>query len=257
MSERRGTGKEIGLMNESSIHAELKKRYLRGKARSEQQVGDYVVDILGARKRVVEIQTSGFWKLKRKLGALLETHRVRVVYPLAVEKHLVVYDARCRKVVYRRKSPLRRCILDIAWEVTQIWPLLGSRNLELEVLLTKEEEVRAQDGAGSWRRKGVSIIDRRLVEIVDRKVFREVDDFRVLLPDDCPEDFTNRKLAETMGVPVEKVRRVTYLLKKLGVLRVAGKDGNAHVFKFTRRRCAAGRRRKRTGRRVKKSTAGL
>ncbi len=246
-------------MNESSIHAELKKRYLKGSARSEQQVGDYVVDILAGRKRVVEIQTSGFSKLKRKLRALLETHKVRIVYPLAVEKQLVVYDAHCRKVVYRRKSPLRQSILDIAREAAQISALLASPNLELEVLLTREEDVRAQDGAGSWRRKGVSIIDRRLVEIVDRKVFRDVEDFRTLLPEKCPREFTNRQLAETMGVPVEKVQLVTYFLKKIGIVKVARREGNTHVMRFAKRRPGGRSRvgRRSGGQRAKRSAVGV
>ena len=49
--------------------------------------------------------------------------------------------------------------------------LLTHPNLRLEVLLVVEEEVRLCGWAGSWRRNGVSIIDRRLMDVVESRVF--------------------------------------------------------------------------------------
>lgn len=209
----------IGRLNESSIHADLKELYLTEGGRSEVPVDGYIADIAGWRGRIVEIQTARLGTLKRKLAALLAGHRVRLAYPIAVEKELIVGEAGGR-VLYRRKSPKRGALLDVVYELVGVAGLLAHPRFELEVLLTREQEIRRRDGSGSWRRGGAAIVDRRLVELLSRHLFRGPADYRALLPDGCPPRFTHQQLAALLGVPVDKARRVSYCLRAAGVLRV-------------------------------------
>ncbi|MFH1489645.1 MAG: hypothetical protein ABII06_12150, partial [Pseudomonadota bacterium] len=80
-------------------------------------------------------------------------------------------------------------------ELVSIPELIRTRNFSLEVLLIKEEEVRRDDGQGSWRRKGWSIFDRCLVEVVDRQIFKTPSDFLDLIPKDLLDPFATDDLA--------------------------------------------------------------
>ena len=57
--------------------------------------------------------------------------------------------------------------------------LFKDGNFSLEVLLIEEEELRCNDGGGSWRIRGASVKDRRLLNVFDRIVFEDSRDFRV------------------------------------------------------------------------------
>ena len=66
--------------------------------------------------------------------------------------------------------------------------------------MINELESRCDDGKGSWRRKGVSKVNRELVDVIDTHKFETSDDFQVLLPNDIPDRFTNKMLIEDFGI---------------------------------------------------------
>jgi hypothetical protein len=215
----------IGERNESSLHAWLKAWYAADGGASEVPVGRYVADAVLADGRVVEIQTGRLGKIRDKLAALLLERPVRLAFPIAVEKHLVVYDAEGRDVLYRRRSPKRGSLLLMVDELVGVAGLLAHPGFEVEVLLTREEEVRRRDGSGPWRRKGVARVDRRVLAVAGRRLFRGPADWAALLPEGCPPRFGHRELAAALGVPLERAGRLSYCLRAAGVLRVAGRDG--------------------------------
>ena len=49
--------------------------------------------------------------------------------------------------------------------------LISSRNLSLDVLMIREDEARRYAGGRKWRRRGWVTAERRLLEVVDRRVF--------------------------------------------------------------------------------------
>ena len=225
--ERQGNG--IGLYNEGWLHSSLKKLYSSPSAQFEVKIDGFVVDI-AQNGLLVEIQTGSFYRLKRKLSSLLESYRIKVVYPLPVEKTIVVLDRNRDRVLYRRKSPKRRSELDLVDQLIYILPHLYSSRLSLEVLLTREEEVRSDDGKGSRRRGGKSILGRRLLEIMGTRRFTRISDYGKLLPADLPAHFTNLDLSQRMGISRSKATKLTYCLKHLGLLEVTHKEGRFLVF---------------------------
>jgi hypothetical protein len=223
----------IGLQNESTIHAQLKKKFRRPGSKTETLVGKYVVDIDCGDGEIIEIQTRGFVKLRKKLDMLLNTHRVRLVYPLTIEKELVFRHPSTGKIESRRTSPKKMQLVDTARELIGIVEILGRPGFTLEVVFTREREVRCRDGRGSWRRQGTSIVDRELVEVKGSvQLCSPVDYLRALLPQGAPPSFTNRELAEYMGIPMRKAQEVTYCLRRLGVMETNTKKGNAFVFQL-------------------------
>jgi Fic family protein len=108
--------------------------------------------------------------------------------------------------------------------------MIGEENFSLEVLLIDEEEVRCDDGKGSWKRRGVSIKERKLLKVNDRILFQTKADYLKILPQGLNEVFTNRELSKLAKISVRTARQITYCLRKGGVIRLAGKNGRELVF---------------------------
>ncbi len=228
MADRR-----IGTLGERSLHAALKAWYARPGDQIEQQVDGYVVDIIRG-DLLIEIQTRNFAAIKRKLTALTERHPVRLVHPVAVEKWIVKLGADGRTQLERRRSPQRGTVLHLFRELVSISRLVRRETFSVEVIFVRTEEVRANDGRGSWRRKGWSIRDQRLLEVVDQVVLGSVNDFEALLPDGLPDPFTARELSERLGEPATLAQKMVYCLREMGVLGVVGRRGRAYLYQINK-----------------------
>jgi hypothetical protein len=99
------------------------------------------------------------------------------------------------------------------------------------VIFVHEEEVLVNDGIGSWRRKRWSILDRRLLDVTERRVFKRLNDYLGLLPDDLPAEFTVQNLVKASGLRVVLARRMIYTLTKMGVTEEVGKNGRAKLYR--------------------------
>lgn len=223
---------KIGSLGESSLHSAIKKWYAFPDDEMEKEVDGSIIDI-SRKQELIEIQTGSFYAIRDKLRRLVKTHRVRLVYPIP-EKKWIVRVGKSGREISRRKSPQEGKLIDVCDELMYIPDLINDDNFILDVLLIREEELWRDDGEGSWRRKGVSIIDRKLVEVIKRVEFVDKNDFLVLLPEDLPRPFTNRDLSQRLGISVYKSRRITYCLKKTGTITQTGKKGNETVFDYFR-----------------------
>jgi hypothetical protein len=215
-------------MTEYLLHQEIKTYYSQPGDKFEEPLDDYIIDILRG-EMAIEIQTKNFSALKDKLKTLTTKRQVRLVYPLP-ETRTITCTAKNNIVLYQRKSPRKGVLLDVFRELVMIPEILGSDNFSLEVLFVDEEEVRCADGKGSWRRRGVSIKERRLLGVNRRVLFENKGDFLKLLPDSLNSGFTNNELAEQAKIPVRMARQITYCYRKSGLIRVVGKRGRAFVF---------------------------
>jgi hypothetical protein len=218
--------------NERSLHSAVKNWIATPGDKFEVEVDGFIVDIVRG-DLLIEVQTRNFSAIRDKLGALVKKHRVRLVYPIAVRKRIVHVDRIKGNPTKRRLSPKKGKLIDVFDELVRIPRLVNEQNFELEVLMVEEEEVRCDDGRGSWRRRGVSIKDHNLVKVVDSAMFRSVDDFLNFLPSTLTQPFTSKKLAECLGISLRLARRMTYSLREMGALQVTGKAGRALLFKVS------------------------
>jgi hypothetical protein len=218
-------------MTETSLHAALKSYYAQAKENQEILVDGYQIDAV-REDLLIEIQTSSFGSLKKKLADLLPNHAILLVHPVALEKWIVQMPAMGRKPLYRRKSPRRGRVEDLFRELVYITDLLNHSNLRIDVVLVREEEIRRADGLGSWRRKGVSIIDHRLLEVVSTHHLLEKQDFRAFLPPTLPVEFTVQDIANKLSVRRSLAQKMVYCLRKMHILRVSGKRGRAMLYDF-------------------------
>lgn len=219
----------IGTLSERSLHAALKEWYAEQGDLLEREVDGYVIDIVRG-DLLVEIQTRNFAAMKRKVAALVGEHSLRLVHPIAAEKFIVKYGPDGVTQIDRRRSPKRGTVLDLFRELVSFPHLIALDTFSVEVLLTREEEIRVNDGLGSWRRRGWSIADQRLVEVVDRVTLASPADFRALLPPDLSDPFTTRDMADALGERVNLMGKMAYCLRQMDAVEMVGRQGNAYLY---------------------------
>ena len=207
----------IGTLGEKSLHAGLKAWYARPGDGLEERVDGFDIDIV-RHDLLIEIQTRNFSSQRRKLRALAERHPLRLVFPIAMEKWIVRESTGGLKRLGRRLSPKRGHLYLLFEELVSIPSLLKNENFSLEILFTREEEIRCNDGKGSWRRKGWSIADRFLLEVLSNHIFRRPSDFLALVPGDLSEPFSTLELAECIGQPRWLAQKMAYCLREMGAI---------------------------------------
>ncbi|MCZ6855928.1 MAG: hypothetical protein O7G86_18590 [Gammaproteobacteria bacterium] len=220
----------IGTLNEGPLHQALKSLYSRGDATEEVPVGSYVADVRGADQVLYEIQTGGFASLKKKLGTLVEHHRVVLVHPIAQVRYIVKLGVGEDTEATRRRSPKRGSMADVVSELVSIPRLLNHPNFELEVVMIEEDELRVFAPEKVRGRKGWRVIQRRLVEVLERHRFCSASDLFSLVPGELPETFTTRDLAEAMRQPRWMAQKLAYCLREAGEITLCGKEGNAMCY---------------------------
>ncbi len=224
------TAPHIGTLREKPLHASLKRWYAEQGDGVEIPVDGFVIDLV-REDLLIEVQTSGFSSMKRKATTLLGLgHRVRIVHPIPIDKWIVKIDAD-GTVLSRRRSPKHGKPTDIFAELVSFPDLLAHHDLEVEVLLTIEEEYRRHTSDRSWRRKGWTVVERRLIDVVDTVLLRCTGDLAGLLPDDLPETFTTADLAEKLGRPRRAAQQMAYCLRAAGAIVAVGKHGNTIAYR--------------------------
>lgn len=219
----------IGEYRESELHRQLKYLYAeRYRGSVEQQTDGYVVDV-AAEDQLIEIQTANFSHIVGKFRSLLKNHRVRLIYPLVIEKQLQVLSAD-GSVLRERKAPLRPHLSQAGSELMRICEVAGDPNLTVEILQVRILERRIDDGTGSWRRKGLRIASRTLLETVDSIELQTIESYTRLLPEGLPRCFTNRMISQRAGIPVTRVRKLTWFLRRIGAIEPQGKLGREIVY---------------------------
>ena len=218
----------INIKHEKSLHSSIKQWYAMPGDRLEVKVDKYIIDLV-REDSLIEIQTKNFSAIGNKLRELVKYNKVRLVHPIAIEKYIVTMES-SEEIISRRKSPKKGKLIDLFDELIRIPDLIEEENFTLEILMTKEEEIRCKDGKGSWRRKGISIKDRKLVEVVEKVTFNKKDDFLIFIPKELPQNFTNKDLAKILKVTVYKARKITYCFRKMNIIKEVGKLRNELIF---------------------------
>lgn len=220
----------IGTLAEKSLHAGIKEWYGRSGDQFEVKVDGFVIDIVRG-EQLIEIQTRHFGAMKRKLSRLLEDHPVLLLHPIAQEKW-IVRETAVGQPISRRKSPKKGQTLDIFSELMRLPHLLPHPNLTVGALLTQQEEIWRDDGQGSWRRKGWSLHDHHLLQVVEMHTFATPAALLTLLPTALPQPFTNRQLAQLAKIRPNLAQRITYTLARCEVIEQVGKEGRSNLYRF-------------------------
>jgi hypothetical protein len=216
-------------MQESSLHASIKTWFTQDVNQQEVYIDGFLIDAV-CKDLLVEIQTRSFYQLKDKLSTLLKNYKVRVAHPIAKEKWIIYLPADGDEAIRRRKSPKRGRYEHLFRELVYISQFVFDPNFSIEILLTHEEEIRRDDGLGSWRRKGWSIIDRRLIEVTNQVILSSVSDYQMFLPENLPQPFTTRNLSLSLHIPHSLAQKMAYCLRSMDIISISDKRGRENLY---------------------------
>ncbi len=186
----------------------------------------FIVDLVRG-NLLVEIQSRNFSVIKRKLKTLAACHYVRLIYPIAQEKWIVKVSEDAGHYLGRRKSPKRGSVIQVFEELVSFPELLSNSNFSIDVIFIQEEELRRHERGRAWRRNGWVTHERRLIRVLDRRLFETPADFGALIPSDLSDAFTTLELAEALATAKSMAQKMAYCLRKMGAIESVGKSGNA------------------------------
>lgn len=221
---------QIGQLAESSLHAAIKQYLVRSGDLVETAVGGYIIDIVRG-DHLIEIQTRHLYALRPKLDALLPDHTFTIVHPIAAAKW-IVREAADGTRISRRKSPKCALPTEAFVELVRLPDLLPHPRIIIKLLITHQEEYWRDDGGGSWRRRGWSISDRRLLEVVGEVDLLTTTDYLALLPEGLPSPFTNKDVAAGLQCRAAVAQKMTYTLRNMGVVAIVGRQGRTLLMEI-------------------------
>ncbi len=221
----------IGVLREGRLHAAVKALLAQPGDRMEVPVGRFVIDVVRSNGELVEIQTGGFGALGPKLDALLDEHRMRIVYPVAAERRIVRVDEH-GQIGSIRRSPKRATAIEVFDRLVAFPALLTHPHLTVEVLLLREDHLRgARPDTSGRRRRDPG--ERRLVDLLDRVELQGVDDILAALPPLPVDPFSTAELAALLGCSTVLAQRTVYCLRTLAILAPAGRRGRSPLHRRT------------------------
>ncbi len=218
----------------TELHLALQQYYAGDDGEIEVDIGRYRADVI--RDGVIyEIQKGNFSAIRDKVKSLARKHKVVVVYPVPREKIIVHIDPETGDELRSRRSPKHGRAVDVFDHLVNMPTAIRGKNVAIEVAVTVQRELRRDDGRGSWRRNGISLVGHELVELVETHRFDAPADFLHLLPSGLPRRFTVGELADAAGLRRRLAGRMAYTLCKMGVLKKVGKRGNWILYQPTSR----------------------
>jgi hypothetical protein len=219
----------IGTLGEKTLHSVLKSYYSSDKEKQEIKVGKYIADIVDERG-IIEIQTRGFDKLRKKLEEFLKISKVTIVYPIPKIKWIIWIEGSTGKTTKRRRSPKTGSYYDAFFELYKIKWYLSDKNIRLHILMLEIEEYRNLDGWSADGKKGSSRNERIPVDIIEEVNIENIEDYKKLLPSDLPISFTSKDFKRSSGLSMRNSQIALKILSDLGVIKRIGKRGNMIIY---------------------------
>ncbi len=217
----------IGILNEGPLHAALKATYAANGGEEEVAVDQFVADAV-RNGTMFEVQTGSFSGLSRKMRTLADVGPVVLVHPIARNTTIVKQGEGQAKP---RKSPKHGALVHIVNQLVYLPQMLNHPNFSVEVVLTDEVELRTYDPKKNRRRGGWRVMERQLVDIVDGVRLNQMAQLYDFLQSDLAEPFGTKELALALQQPVALARKMAYCLRHAGVTEIAGKQGNALLYR--------------------------
>ena len=124
-------------------------------------------------------------------------------------------------------------IEDVFSRLVSIPTLLSRPGLEIEILLTEEDELRVHRPGKAFRRHGWIVSGRSLSGVADCVRIAGPEDAAALLPSRLPESFDTAELAEAAAITRRLAQQMTYCLRAMGMLEITGNRRRAHVYRRT------------------------
>lgn len=220
----------IGTLSEKTTHLILKNYYEPDKEYQEVPVCSFVADIC-KENQIVEIQTSSFNLLRKKLEVFLKEFSVTVVYPVSQIKYLhwIQSDG---TVTAPRRSNKKGAAYDILPQLVYILPYLWNPNLHFEIVLLETNEFRFQDGWGNEGKRGSHRFDSVPKGIVDIVSINNPKDLRKILPKSLNGSFSTADFKKATHFSSLRLSGALKVLKSSEIITLDHKEGKKYIYTF-------------------------
>jgi hypothetical protein len=219
----------------TTLHNQLKQFYVADENRHEVDLDGYRIDAIDDDDRLIEVQCASLLAIRDKIRKLTKSHKVIVVKPLATRKKLLKKIRRNGKVISSRYSPTKQTLPYLFLELVHFTKAFPHPNLQLDILLTEQEEVRVPAKRKTWRRKH-SVLDRTLVEVQQTVSLSSVQDLWTELNLNVPDVFTTADLASGGSMPRWLAQKAAWCFREMNHIEACGKQGNTIEYRLKKKR---------------------
>ena len=222
----------VGTLAEKTVHAVLKHCCAPYADSREVSIGGYIADAVGE-EGIIEIQTAGFCRMRKKLAVFLSACPVTVVWPCVERLWLRTVDS-FGEAGPRRRSPKRQIPAGLFRELYGLGELVGSPGLRFKVVRLEAEELRSAEKVrrkGHW--PGYEKIDRYPIALLGEVDIGSPDELWKLLPEtpeQFPEEMTAAEFSACTGLGTDIGRMALKVFCRCGLAEETGKRGRARVY---------------------------
>lgn len=218
----------IGTLSEKPLHRIIKSYIEPDRILHEVELCGCVVDVFNG-EEVFEIQTGGFYPLKKKLERLLPEYKVTVVRPVIAEKRLIWINKESGETTDPKKSPRKERLTDILPELTRLGDLFPHPNLGIKLIFVSADEFKYLDGYGESKKRGATKVMRLPRELISETEISTAEDISAMLPE-LPSPFRASELQSALRLRGRRGFFVLRLLMRLGVVERVGKEKNTYLY---------------------------
>lgn len=232
LAEHRAEG--IGTYKERSQHYILKNYFEPDADLHEIPVCGFVADIKRDRE-IIEIQTSGFSAMRRKLEAFSnEGYDVTVVYPVAAAQRVVWIDPETGEGKSGNTTRRQKNIFKLLPQLLYTYELFEKGAFRVLAVMLVSDSIRVLDGRGKGRKIGATKLDTVPTELIDTATVENAADVFRLLPFYDGEMLKSAEISKRLGLIRRNLSAAIKLLVLLKILTPCKKEGNSIIYKVSK-----------------------
>ena len=210
----------IGTYKEKIIHLALKKFFCNDENCHEVKIGRFVADAV-FEDNIYEIQTAGFYPLKKKISSYLEDTQknIIVVLPVISKKNLIWVDYESGDMSEPKRvgisRPKNRLLREFMW----IAELVDFSRMDFKIAFIDADEYRLLDGFGADKKRKATKIDKIPKELIDMVTVDSKQTFAdFFLPSDLEKEFRAKDFERATGLKRKGVSAGLRALESLGII---------------------------------------
>lgn len=221
----------IGTLGEKTLHRVLKRFFCDAECVHEVKLGDFVADaVLGG--VIYEIQTGGFFPLKKKLQYYKENtdYSVRIVCPVVKKKSLVWVDPESGEMSAPRRTNVGLGKWRVLAEMIYLLPIFDFSRTSLLLAELVVEDYKLLDGYGKDKKIRASRYERLPRELLALHEIKNRKDFAAHFLPELPEVFGSAEFSKKTGLRRRSLSAALKVLLTMDIVRIAGKERNKILY---------------------------
>ena len=225
----------IGTLSEKTVHAILKNYFEPFTDSQEQKIGGFVADIAGE-NGIIEIQTSGFDKMRKKLDVFLSVSPVTIVHPVYSRTKIFRISNETGEVISKRVSPVKENFYSVFPELYKIKGFLKNEDLSFHFVMLEADEYRIVGAVNKpgRSRKDYAKSDRIPTELVDELMIGRLSDYLYYIPEELRScEFTSHDFALKAKINLPLAQLALNILTYLNVTEKTGARNRYYLYRVS------------------------